>query len=93
MEITANLLKLANEWIIAQVEEVEGATSIGDPDCVLREPYVVECGGEIYSWPRHSNDREVVVRSSDITTLVNPSTKLLAAYLLKVDPPKPPKSE
>ncbi len=88
MEIAANLLKLANEWIIAQVEEIEGATSIGDPDCVLRDPYVVECDGEINQWPPHSNDREVVVRSSDITTLVNPSTKLLAAYLLKVDPPK-----
>lgn len=88
MEIAANLLKLANEWIIAQVEEIEGATSIGDPDCVLRDPYVVECDGEIKQWPPHSNDREVVVRSSDITTLVNPSTKLLAAYLLKVDPPK-----
>ena len=43
MEIAANLLKLANEWIIAQVEEIEGATSLGDPDCVLRDPYVVEC--------------------------------------------------
>jgi len=70
MEIAANLLKLANDWIIAQVEEIEGATSIGDPDCVLRDPYMVE------------------YESSDITTLVNPSTKLLAAYLLKVDPPK-----
>jgi hypothetical protein len=88
MEIAANLLKLANDWIIAQVEEIEGATSIGDPDCVLRDPYMVEYDGDITPWPPHSNDREVIVRSSDITTLVNPSTKLLAAYLLKVDPPK-----
>ena len=88
MEITANLLKLANEWIIAQVEEIEGATSIGDPDCVLRDPYVLDCDGEIKQWPPHSNDKEVIVRSSDITTLVNPSTKLLAAYLCKIEPPK-----
>jgi hypothetical protein len=88
MEIAANLLKLANEWIIAQVEEIEGATSIGDPDCVLRDPYVVELDGDITPWPPHSNDREVVVRSSDVTTLVNPSTKLLALYLTKIDPPK-----
>jgi hypothetical protein len=88
MEITANLLKLANEWIIAQVEEVDGDTSLGDPDCLLRDPYVVECDGEISPWPPQSNDREVVVRSTDITTLVNPSTKLLAAYLCKIEPPK-----
>lgn len=88
MEITANLLKLANDWIIAQVEEIEGATSIGDPDCVLRDPYVLDCDGEIRPWPPHSNDKEVIVRSSDITTLVNPSTKLLAAYLCKIEPPK-----
>ena len=88
MEIAANLLKLANEWIIAQVEEIEGATSLGDPDCVLRDPYMVELDGEIAPWPPHSNDREVIVRSSDITTLVNPSTKLLALYLTKIDPPK-----
>jgi hypothetical protein len=88
MEITANLLKLANEWIIAQVEEIDGATSIGDPDCVLKDPYVVECDGEIKSWPPNSNDKEVIVRSSDITTLVNPSTKLLSAYLCKIEPPK-----
>ena len=81
MEITANLLRLANEWIIAQVDEVEGATTIGDPDCILRDPYVVDCDGGIDPWPIHSDDREVVVRSSDITTIVNPSKQLLARYI------------
>ena len=32
MEIKANLLKLQNEWIVAQVEPVEGETLPGDPD-------------------------------------------------------------
>ena len=81
MEITANLLKLANEWIIAQVEEVEGDALPGDPDCILRDPYVVDCDGGIDPWPVHSDDREVVVRSTDITTLVNPSKQLLARYI------------
>lgn len=88
MEIAANLLKLANEWIIAQVEEVEGATSLGDPDCILREPFVLDCQGDLSRWPPFSDDTEIVVRSTDITTLVNPSTKLLAAYLCKIEPPK-----
>jgi len=84
MEITANLLRLANEWIIAQVDEVEGATTIGDPDCILRDPFVVDCDGGIDPWPIHSDDREVVVRSSDITTIVNPSKQLLARYIESV---------
>lgn len=88
MEITANLLKLANEWIIAQVDEVDGATSIGDPDCILRDPFVLDCQGDLHKWPPFSDDTEIVVRSSDITTLVNPSTRLLAAYLCKIEPPK-----
>jgi hypothetical protein len=88
MEITANLLKLANEWIIAQVSEVPGDTLPGDPDCILTDPYMVEYDGEIHPWPPHSGDREAVVRSTDIFTIVNPSTKLLAAYLCKIEPPK-----
>ena len=31
MEITANLIKLQHEWIVAQVEPVEGETLPGDP--------------------------------------------------------------
>lgn len=88
MEITANLLKLANDWIIAQVSEVPGDTLPGDPDCILSDPFVVDCDGDLYRWPPHSDDTEIVVRSTDITTLVNPSTKLLAAYLCKIEPPK-----
>jgi hypothetical protein len=37
MEIAANLLRLSNEWIVAQVDEVDGETLPGDPDCVLRQ--------------------------------------------------------
>lgn len=81
MEITANLLKLANEWIIAQVSEVVGDSLPGDPDCILSDPYVLDCDGGIDPWPHHSDDREVVVRSTDITTIVNPSKQLLARYI------------
>ena len=80
MNVPCNLLRLANEWIIAQVEEVEGDTLPGDPDCILRDPYVVDCDGGIDPWPHWSDDREVVVRSTDITTIVNPSKQLLARY-------------
>ena len=81
MEIKANLLKLANEWIIAQVEPVEGDTLTGDPDVWLIEPYLVDYEGQLCPWAEHSSEREFNVRSSDITVVTNPSTTILARYI------------
>jgi len=81
MEITANLIKLQNEWIIAQIEPVEGDTLPGDPDVWMVEPYVVEYDGQIKAWAEHSSEREFNVRSADLTVVTNPSKSLLARYI------------
>jgi len=81
MEIQANLLRLSNQWIIAQVSEMEGDTLPGDPDCILNDPFVLDLEGNLNSWPEFSDDREVAVRSTDITTIVDPSKELLARYI------------
>jgi len=81
MEITANLLKLQNDWIIAQVEPVEGDTLPGDPDVWMVEPYVVDYEGQIEPWAPHAAEREFNVRSSDLTVVTNPSKQLLARYI------------
>ena len=81
MELKANLLKLANEWIIAQVEPVEGDTLPGDPDVWMVEPYVVDCEGQIQPWAPYADEREFNVRSSDLTVMTNPSKQLLARYI------------
>ena len=85
MEIAANLLRLANEWIVAQVDEVEGETLPGDPDCILRQPFMVDYEGNLSQWPKNSDDREVIVRSTDITTIVSPSKDLLANYIKSLE--------
>lgn len=81
MEIQANLLRLSNQWIVAQVSEMEGDTLPGDPDCILNDPFVLDLEGNLNSWPEFSDDREVAVRSTDITTIVDPSKELLARYI------------
>ena len=81
MEIQANLLRLSNQWIIAQVSEMEGDTLPGDPDCILNDPFVLDLEGNLRSWPEFSDDREVAVRSTDLTTIVDPSKELLARYI------------
>ena len=81
MEIQANLLRLSNQWLVAQVSEMEGDTLPGDPDCILNDPFVLDLEGNLSSWPEFSDDREVAVRSTDITTIVDPSKELLARYI------------
>ena len=81
MELTANLLKLHNEWIVAQVEPVEGDTLPGDPDVWLVKPYVVDCEGQLTPWAIHSSETEFNIRSSDVTIVTNPSKSILARYI------------
>ena len=74
------LLLLRDQWLVARVEQL-GGVEFGDPDCVLYHPKQVKDDGELISWPPHSEDDEVVIRSSDILVLVNPSKKVLARYI------------
>ena len=79
-ENLVRLLLLRDQWLVARVEEL-GGVEFGDPDCVLYHPKQVKDDGELISWPPHSEDDEVVIRSSDILVLVNPSKKVLARYI------------
>ena len=85
MEIQANLLRLSNQWLIAQGDEVEEDTLPGDPDCILRDPKVLDSDGNLETWPPFSDHKEVAVRSSDITTLVDPNKDLLARYISAIE--------
>ena len=85
MEIQANLLRLSNQWLIAQVDEVEEDTLPCDPDCILRDPKVLDSDGNLETWPPFSDHKEVAVRSSDITTLVDPNKDLLARYISAIE--------
>ena len=46
---------------------------------------MVDYEGNLSHWPKNSDDREVVVRSSDITTIVSPSKDLLANYIKSLE--------
>ena len=81
MELTANLIKLQSEWIVAQIEPVEGDTLPGDPDVWLIEPYLVDYEGQLTKWAEQSSEREFNVRSSDLLVVTNPSKSILARYI------------
>ena len=72
------LLKFDGHWLVAEVEEIPGV-EFGDPDCVLKYPFEVSGDGAV-PFPEFSDDRELVVRSSDITVICDPSAMYSALY-------------
>ncbi len=67
------LLRLNNEpWILADVSEIPEA-EYGEPDCILENPITLD--GK--RWPQHSADNQLVVRSTDIIVMVNPTDDVL----------------
>ena len=72
------MLRLKDQWLLAQVEEVEGAP-FGEPDCILVNPMLIE-GTDLKDWLPFADNKETVVRSSDILTFTEPGKELLAKY-------------
>ena len=63
---------------MSNIEEV--VADIGQPDCKLTKPYLIE-NGELTPWLTDVTDDEFVMMSSDkILTMVDPNQKLLDDY-------------
>ena len=45
----------------------------------------LDSDGNLETWPPFSDHKEVAVRSSDITTLVDPNKDLLARYISEIE--------
>lgn len=83
MSIRCLLLK-NDTLLIAQVEEVLG--QIGEPDCKLIKPYLVERSSlEIRDWLDFTNQTDIMIRSDDVFTFVEPKGELLDKYLEKIE--------
>jgi len=72
------VLLLKDQWLLAQVEEIEGV-EFGDPDCILIEPLAID-GTNLKDWLPFADVKETVIRSSDILTFIEPGKDLLASY-------------
>lgn len=83
MEQEIKILVLVNDvFIIAQVEEV-AALDMGDPNCKLISPYKVNpLNGDLHPWLSEvTDDKEVMMSSDKILTLVEPHKALVDSYL------------
>ena len=72
------MLLLKDQWLLAQVEEIEGV-EFGDPDCILTEPLAIN-GTSLSDWIPFADTKEIVIRSSDILTFVEPSKEILSKF-------------
>jgi len=78
------LLLKNNTLLIATVEEVIG--QIGEPDCRLIKPYLVDRSSlEITDWLDFTNQTDIMIRSDDILTFVDPKGELLDKYLKQIE--------
>ena len=68
-----------HQMILSQIEEV--SSELGEPDCKLTEPFVVEEKDVLSPWLLGVTNQNTFKLSSDkILTIVDPNTKLTKKY-------------
>ncbi len=68
-----------HQMILSQIEEV--SSELGEPDCKLTEPFVVEEKDVLSPWLLGVTNQNIFMLSSDkILTIVDPNTKLTKKY-------------
>tara|TARA_R100001082_G_scaffold31234_1_gene15834 strand:- start:1181 stop:1447 length:267 start_codon:yes stop_codon:yes gene_type:complete len=71
------MLKEYQLVLIARIEEV--STELGEPDCKLIEPYELK-GDYLEHWPSFSMQREMMIHSDSILTILEPDKTHLDKY-------------
>jgi hypothetical protein len=78
MNIKCLLLKVDNV-IITEIEEVP--SELGEPDCRLINPYQINENSELSLWPEVTDQREMMIHSDSILTIVEPKKEIIEKYL------------
>ena len=73
------LLMMNNQILLTQIEEVGG--DIGEPDCKITEPFVVNDDLTLSPWLVNiTNNNEFMIHSDKILTITDPSGTLVDKY-------------
>ena len=73
------LYLMNNLKLVSQIDEV--LADIGQPDCKLINPCVIDKGGKVTKWMDNlTPNRQMFMSSEKILTLVDPNKKLLNDY-------------
>ena len=80
MKKTIKCLLLKNNVILI-TEIIEVGSELGEPDCKLIEPYKVDEHGNLLLWPDVTDQREMMIHSDSILTIVDPKEEIIKKYL------------
>ena len=73
------LVLVDNQILISKIEEM--GVDIGEPDCKLTKPFILNSDGMLEPWLMKITRQDVLMMSSDkILTLVDPTPTLLEKY-------------
>ena len=73
------LVLLTGIVLIAKIEEI--SAEIGDPNCLISDVCLINPDGTINPWLDFSEDTELMIRSENILTIVEPKKDILKLYL------------
>jgi hypothetical protein len=65
--------------LITEIEELMG--DVGEPDCKLINPFEYDDNHELVPWPPTTEQREILIKSSDILTIVDPKKEIIKKYI------------
>lgn len=73
------LLLKNNQVLVSEIEEI--AAEFGDPNCKLTNPFILnQSTHEIEKWLTFTDQNELMLRSEDILTMVEPNSDILKKY-------------
>ena len=75
------ILLMNNQILISQIEEI--STELGEPDCRLIEPFLLNQSSLILSpWLMdYTSENKYMISSDKILTLADPNSELLEKYI------------
>ena len=77
-QVKGLLLKIDNV-VICEVEEIQA--ELGEPDCKIKNPYQYDKDTGLTPWPDFAGQTEMMLRSDDILTMVEPKQEIIDEYL------------
>ena len=77
-QVKGLLLKVDNV-VICEVEEIQA--ELGEPDCKIMNPYQYDKDTGLTPWPDFAGQTEMMLRSDDILTMVEPKQEIIDQYL------------
>lgn len=79
------LLLKSQKWLVSEIEEVEVEYELNMPNCKLINPYEIDDEENLIPWCKFSDDKEMMIFSDYIVTLVEPKPEILKKYLKIVE--------